>query len=86
MCTSNLSVSRSDFNPHLDEDREPGLEMLWTCDRETIERFPVPGGWLYLTCLYSEKKPYGDPIFAMQSFVPVPGRAEWARCAREVAA
>ena len=78
-----------DFNAYcsaLDEDQELDFEWVGSTPNEAIQRLLVPGGWLYLTYVYSGNRRSYTPIFALQTFVPDPGAA--ARCARgaEIAA
>ena len=78
------SLASGGFNPSccaLDEDRELDFEWVGSTPSEAIQRLAVPGGWLYLTYVYSRKRRSYTPIFALQTFVPDPGAA--ARCARE---
>ena len=91
MCDSNLTAPRGDFNPYSrpTTDPIPDWEILWIDDEEAVQRFPVPGGWLYLTCVYSADQRRDDPIFALQTFVPEPERGKLAPVGRgpaEVAA
>ncbi len=49
-------------------------EVIFKCERDEVQRFAVPGGWLYRTLSWDGLHPERQPLTATVTFVPRPTR------------